>query len=199
MNDATGRSGESLPGHRHIFISGGPDVNSAPGFLRTERSLRAHGRFVQANPGAARIFGLDLDALLDRGVEDPRWKGIDEDGAPLAPEALPGAETMRTRIPFRNHVLGLLQDEQDPLWLQFSGGPLPDGGVLLTFDDITDRHPTEAYLEARARTVAVEGVEKRTTVSIWIPASAPPPATSASCASWWWTTTNWCGPACSSR
>ncbi len=116
--------------------------------------VNAVGRIVEANPGASRILGMAREDLLARGLADGRWAGLDEDGAPLSPEAFPGAATLGTRVPFHNLVIGLLQDGRDPLWLEFSGGPLPDGGVLVTFADITDPRRTQEVHEARARIVA---------------------------------------------
>ena len=115
--------------------------------------IDAEGHCVEPNGSACRILGRSREELLATGFFDPAWTVLDSAGVRIPPDRYPGVQVLRTRVPVGQVRVGLQQDDGDVQWLEVSAGPLADGGVLMTFDDVTERHRTEAILAARARIV----------------------------------------------
>ncbi|MFN7957657.1 MAG: PAS domain S-box protein [Holophagaceae bacterium] len=112
--------------------------------------INREGRFIEANPAALRLLELEREALMVRGLDHPGWHLLSPDGSVLSSEDMPAAICLRTRRSLHHQVIGLVPDSGDVLWLNISAEPVPDGGVLLTFEDVTRSHLTEAILAARA-------------------------------------------------
>jgi PAS domain S-box-containing protein len=111
----------------------------------------AQGHYLEANAAACRILGMDRETLLASSLPDPRSNLLAPDGSVLSPDDTPGAVTRRTGRPITRKTLGVVQANNDTLWLEVSAEPLLDGGVLVSFEDITQHHLTETILAARAR------------------------------------------------
>ncbi len=111
----------------------------------------AGGRYLEANAAASRILGYPREALLASGLPEARSNLLNADGSVLSPEETPGVLALRSRKPVLHQVLGLVRENGDTQWLEVSAEPLPEGGVLVCFDDITRQHLTESILAARAR------------------------------------------------
>jgi PAS domain S-box-containing protein len=109
------------------------------------------GRYVQANAAASRILGFSREALLASGLPEPSSQLLAANGSVLAPEDAPGVIALRTGRPVYRQELGMVGEDGDVRWLEVSAQPLPEGGVLVTFDDVTKHHLTESILAARAR------------------------------------------------
>jgi PAS domain S-box-containing protein len=113
----------------------------------------AVGQFVGANEGACRILGRSLEEMLSAGLFDSHWAVLAADGTPMPPEAFPAAVALRTGVPVHGHILRLVKEDGNTQWLDISAGPLPAGGVVFTFDDVTEHHLSKAIMEARSRIV----------------------------------------------
>lgn len=113
----------------------------------------AEGRFVEVNAAACRILGRSHAELLASSFFDSRWQALDNRGARLPAASFPAIESLRRGAKVQQRRLGLVGPAGDTQWLEASAGPLPDGGVVMTFDDVTARHRTEAILAAHARIV----------------------------------------------
>lgn len=85
-------------------------------------------------------------------IFDPRWDVVGPDGSKLPHEDFPASIALQTRQAVKQRRIGVRQASGTLLWLDVSAGVLPDGGVAVTFQDITDQHATEAALASqRAR------------------------------------------------
>ncbi len=111
----------------------------------------AEGRYLEANAAASRILGYDRETLLASRLPEPRSQLLAADGSPLSPDDTPGALALRTGKAAPRQVLGVVGEDGDVLWLGLSAEPLPEGGVLVSFEDVTRQHLTENILAARAR------------------------------------------------
>jgi PAS domain S-box-containing protein len=101
------------------------------------------GRLLFYNQPAARILGLEPGAAERWAVPPQGWQALDEDGRPLAPDALPTMLAARNGAPYRDRVSGLRRPDGSELWLSTSATPLYQPGesrhyaVLTTFSDVT--------------------------------------------------------------
>src|SRR5262249_7196053 len=114
--------------------------------LDTEGAIRA------CNASAERILGLSADQIMGRTPRDPRWQAIQEDGTPLPDEISPALVTLRTGKPCRDIVAGVGRPDGALTWVSVNSQPLfqADGttlsGVVVSFEDITERRKTEEAL-----------------------------------------------------
>ena len=97
----------------------------------------AGGRFLGVNPAAARMLGMDRDTLLSCVLPEPWSKGAPADGSAKAREEGPGLRTLSTGAPEAPTALPWRRGDGSVLWLEVWTEPLPGGGALLGFHDLT--------------------------------------------------------------
>ncbi|MCL4799639.1 MAG: PAS-domain containing protein [Burkholderiales bacterium] len=121
------------------------------------------GRLLYHNASALRILGIaPADAAGGWGVPPVGWEACDEDGRPLAPDALPTVIALRTGAPCRDRVTGLKRPDGSLMWLSWNATPLFRGGassayaVLTTFSDVTSLK--SAVLAARESQRSIEAL-----------------------------------------
>ena len=100
---------------------------------------------VMSNPSAREFLGLDVDHGHRETDDLPdRWPVVDDEGAPLAPDALPEREVLRTGEPVRGKVQGIAPPGQPIRWYRVNATPLDhdrDGtpeAVVVSFHDVSD-------------------------------------------------------------
>jgi PAS domain S-box-containing protein len=106
------------------------------------------GRIVFANTAAQRILGWTFDAMRRAGSADAHWGLVHPDGTPWPAEEQPANEALRTRRPVRDALMGVEPGTQGRRWLSVSATPIlratgETGGVVVTFDDVTDKREAE--------------------------------------------------------
>jgi eukaryotic-like serine/threonine-protein kinase len=113
--------------------------------------LDANGSIRACNGSAERILGLSAEQITGRTALDPRWRAIHEDGSPFPGETFPVAVTMRTGQPCSQITMGVYKPDGDLTWISINTEPLFEadgtlGGVVASFEDITERRRTETAL-----------------------------------------------------
>ncbi|MEO9175919.1 MAG: PAS domain S-box protein, partial [Gaiellales bacterium] len=107
--------------------------------------LDLDGKIVSANASAQRILGREDDNLIGR---EASWFLVDETGATIAADELPGAATLRDGEPRTGVVLALRLPGGEQRWIEENTRALraPDGeleAVVVTFADVTERAQAE--------------------------------------------------------
>jgi PAS domain S-box-containing protein len=117
--------------------------------------LDIDGSIRACNASAERILGLSAEQIVGRTALDPNWKAIHEDGAPFPGETFPVTVTLRTGERCSDIVMGVSKPDGTLTWISINSEPLFEadgvtlGGVVASFEDITDRRHTEqAFREA---------------------------------------------------
>lgn len=104
------------------------------------------------NKKALELLGLSEDQLLGRSSFSPEWNVIHEDGSPFPAETHPVPQSIETKRPIMDVVMGVYRPfTQDRVWLLVSAVPQinNDGSVkqvVCTFIDISSRKNTEQQL-----------------------------------------------------
>ena len=107
---------------------------------------------ILSNKSALELLGLTEDQLLGKTPFDPEWNVIHEDGTPFPKADHPVSQSIATRQPVNNVVMGVYRPSvRDTVWLLANAEPElnPDGSVqqvLCTFTDITERKQAEQQL-----------------------------------------------------
>lgn len=105
------------------------------------------GRVASANRAAARLLFIAEHALVGE-VREPDWAMVDEDGAPVAPDARPEAEVARTGEPAQRS-LGVPVGDGTTRWLDVSAHPIERASerwVVASYRDVSERRRVEAEL-----------------------------------------------------
>ncbi len=108
------------------------------------------GELLACNESTERILGMSRDEMLERGMIDPVWRSIHEDGTPFSVEDSPAFHTLRTGEPCRGIVWGLERPDEAPVWISVNSHPIYQGeaplpyAVVLSMNDITERKRAEA-------------------------------------------------------
>jgi PAS domain S-box-containing protein len=114
--------------------------------------LDAEGAIRACNASAERILGLSADQMMGRTPRDPRWQAIQEDGSPFPEETRPPIITLRTGLPCRDVIVGVHKPDGALTWISVNSQPLFQAGgtnlsgVVVSFEDITERRKTEEAL-----------------------------------------------------
>jgi PAS domain S-box-containing protein len=101
----------------------------------------AAGTIVETNPVAERLLGIDRREHEQRDVDGPEWQIVDSDGDGLPPERWASVVALNERRAVFNQEMGVLRPDGALTWLNVSAAPLPaeDGGVVITYNDVTER------------------------------------------------------------
>ena len=130
----------------------------------------AEGRFVYANPAAARILRLSESEIAGRRFDAPEWRIRDLSGQPLPPDRLPIGRALRgeTVTDFEHAI----EDRQsgETLILSMSAVPVRDAqgritGATAAFSDVTERRRVQAALDRRE--VEFQALAESTPQLVW--------------------------------
>jgi PAS domain S-box-containing protein len=126
--------------------------------------LDADGSIRASNGSAERILGLSAEQIIGRTVLAPHWRAIHEDGSPFPGETFPVTVTLRTGQPCSNIIMGVHKPDGALTWISINSEPLFEadgatlGGVVASFEDITERRRTETALrQASIELAALRG------------------------------------------
>ena len=107
--------------------------------------LDEEGRTLEANPAALRLLRLGRQMVGSPDRLDPGCQVSAEDGSPLPLNERAwfegGAALVRVRLDWGDGT---------PVWLEVTAIPLPEGALLLSYLDITERRTTEASQRLQA-------------------------------------------------
>ena len=118
--------------------------------------IDTNGVVTNANPAAGRIFNTAQRELLGKKTVESSLPAIHEDGSPFPPQELPSLVALRTGLPVRDVVVGVLvPGEKDWRWLMMNAQPQfrdeesAPYQVFITFSDITPLVRAERSLTRR--------------------------------------------------
>lgn len=124
------------------------------------------GEVIASNRSAQRILGVQEEALQGRGLNDPHWRILHEDGRPFPADTLPSMVALATGEPQHEIKMGVQRPDGKIAWISVNSNPIfvdhekGATAVVSTFTDVTKRREAEAALrisEARFRSL-VENV-----------------------------------------
>jgi len=111
------------------------------------------GIFRDCNAAAEQILGRPASEIIGTKFNDPQWRGLREDGAPLPNTEFPFWRAYYERETIHDAVMGIYPPEEPPRWIRVNAQPLFRNGeddpyaVLVSFDDITEEQLTEEALQ----------------------------------------------------
>jgi len=111
------------------------------------------GRVVEANRQSEYLLGLSTDEHRQRHIAGQEWQLVRPDGSPMPPAEFASVRAMAENRLIENVEIGVVKAPGQVIWLNVTAAPipLPDYGVVVTYNDITQRKQNEAVLAARLR------------------------------------------------
>jgi PAS domain S-box-containing protein len=122
------------------------------------------GTLLDSNPSATRILG-PIDLTPGIPLRQLAERLVTEDGIPCPEELLPVEMTLRTGLPMRGRLLGLLRKGGEVRWLQINTSPIrrtpdePPYACLSVFRDVTDERQLEEERAAQAQAQELQNQE----------------------------------------
>ena len=99
--------------------------------------LGQDGRAIACNDSAARIMGVRHADVIGHA---PPWVTLyREDGTRIDADTSPSREAARVGGHLRDARMRLVRADGEDRWMSVNGQPLDDGGLVLSFTDITER------------------------------------------------------------
>jgi diguanylate cyclase (GGDEF)-like protein/PAS domain S-box-containing protein len=127
--------------------------------------LDADRQILACNQAAATILGRSARNMIGRAPQELDLGAVDEEGAPLPPDAYPSAEAVRTGAAVRERVMGVHHPDGRLTWVSVSSTPMgPEAlpaSVVLTFRDVTERRDYETELHRLAEVDELTGLPNR--------------------------------------
>ncbi|MBZ0309690.1 MAG: PAS domain S-box protein, partial [Anaerolineae bacterium] len=111
--------------------------------------LDERGIITRCNESAERILKLTTDQIVGTSLIEQRWQTIHKDGTPFLTEDFPGVVTLRTREPQSSVTMGFYRPDGSVVWLSINSRPLHQGGVVISFSDITYQVEIQERLQQR--------------------------------------------------
>ena len=110
------------------------------------------GALITANPAAERILGLSAAECWEQPVDGENWRIIRSDGSSFPSDEWPSMITLRTGIPQREVLMGVLKPDDCLSWILVNSEPIRDTvtgtlqAVVVSFSDITAHKAAEDAL-----------------------------------------------------
>jgi diguanylate cyclase (GGDEF)-like protein/PAS domain S-box-containing protein len=99
---------------------------------------------IDCNERATELLGLSKAAIMGKADIDTDWKFVNEDKTILPIDEYPINQILKTKIPFKDRILGVVHSTNKAIvWVKVNGTLIQDGDgniseILINFTDITD-------------------------------------------------------------
>lgn len=104
------------------------------------------GKIVESNATAERLLGLGAEEQARRAIDGGEWRIVRPDGTDMPQEEYANVRSLREGRIVENVEMGLRGPRGVGTWLNVTAAPLADGGVVITYGDITERRRAEREL-----------------------------------------------------
>ncbi len=118
------------------------------------------GQILESNRVAERILGLTPTEQAQRKIDGSEWSIIRPDGSPMPADEYASVRAMKEQRLINQVEMGVAQSSGEIAWISVNAAPLPNIGVVITYEDITDRKLIEAVEHAQ-RLLLVSEINER--------------------------------------
>jgi PAS domain S-box-containing protein len=106
------------------------------------------GNILETNPTAEKMLSLQQDEQIQRDIDSPEWRIVRPDGSPMPPDEYASVRALKQKSKVENVEMGIVKPDNTITWINVTAAPLPlEGhGVVITYNDITERKRAEETL-----------------------------------------------------
>ncbi|WP_235585277.1 PAS domain S-box protein [Thiomicrospira sp. XS5] len=119
------------------------------------------GHILECNSASEKLLGLTREEHTSRRYDDDVWLIYREDGTPMPPDEYASVRALQDHTTVKNQVMEI-RHTGGSTWLNVNATPLdhPQYGLVITYEDISDKRAAEARLNLAASvfTHAREGI-----------------------------------------
>ena len=107
-----------------------------------------NGQIIESNREASYLLGLSDEEQKQRHIGGEQWKIIRLDRTPMPPEEFASVRALNEQRRVENVEMGIIKNDDQITWIRVTASPLPleNYGVVITYNDITDRIQAEEAL-----------------------------------------------------
>ncbi|RXP44783.1 PAS domain S-box protein [Lutibacter sp. HS1-25] len=105
-----------------------------------------NGQIITSNSAAERILGLSKEEQLQRSIDGVEWSIIRPDGTLMPPEEYASVRALNEQRPIFNIEMGITKEINKTAWINVNAAPIKDYGVVISYEDITERKMAENEL-----------------------------------------------------
>jgi PAS domain S-box-containing protein len=111
--------------------------------------MNKEGETVAANEITENILGISADKQRMRALQSEKWEIINEDGDEMKVEDYPASRVLAGESIVNNVIMGINRPNDSLVWINVNAAHIGDtnGGVVLAFEDVTERRKTLEELE----------------------------------------------------
>ncbi len=107
-----------------------------------------NGKILETNQEASRLLGMPEKEQKSRQIDGHQWQIIRSNGTPMPPEEYASVRALKEQRRIENVEMGIAKDDGQVTWISVTAAPLPleDYGVIIAYNDITQRVSAEEAL-----------------------------------------------------
>lgn len=107
------------------------------------------GNIIESNATAEKMLGISAEEQKRKQLNGEQWQIVRPDGTPMSHEEYAGARALREGQKVENVEMGIVQPDKSISWINVTAAPVPleDYGVVVTYNDITQRKLAEEKLK----------------------------------------------------
>lgn len=118
------------------------------------------GKIIKANTAAEQILGLSSEQYLAKRIDDDDWHIFDEHGRAIPPENFPSTRALREQKIIEHEVMQVVTRTR-ATWITVSAAPLPTGGVIIVYADISELKHQQEKIEFLLEHDQLTGIANR--------------------------------------
>ncbi|MCX6150057.1 MAG: PAS domain S-box protein [Ignavibacteriales bacterium] len=106
------------------------------------------GNILETNPTAEKLLGIPQTEQNQRDIDSHEWRIVRLDGTPMPPDEYASVRALKQQCKVENVEMGIVKPDNMITWISVTATPVPlEGyGVVITYNDITERKRTDEAL-----------------------------------------------------
>jgi PAS domain S-box-containing protein len=107
-----------------------------------------HGNVIESNKVAERLLGVNKGEHEKRKIDGKEWQIIRPDGTDMPTEEWASVIALKDKRLVSNCEMGIVKNNDEKIWLNVTAAPIPlkNNGVVVTYNNITERKQAEESL-----------------------------------------------------
>ncbi|MBM9515225.1 PAS domain S-box protein [Desulfogranum marinum] len=107
------------------------------------------GKVLKSNSTSEQLLGISKNEQVKRKIDGPDWRIIRPDGTDITSEEWAGVIALKEKRLVSNYEMEIAKNNDEKIWLNVTAAPIPlkGHGVVITYNDITERKRAEEARE----------------------------------------------------